>query len=167
MERMEQQAAGQTKMSRKGDNLSPLQYVAISEKGKSEKLCLSLLKEILQDEKKKISVFITDCSYALAPRRSPLSSAVNSFPHGFSSRKQVRQTSPPPRWSYWSIGSCPMVCCTARPRSRLGRGRDVESGTGTLRAPLQRLSHILQQNHVWTSNTGQRRWRCMPYSLLP
>lgn len=77
---MEQQAASQTKMSRKGDKLSPLQYIAISEKGKSEKLCLSLSEEILQDQKEKISAFITDCSYELAPRRSPLSSAGNSPP---------------------------------------------------------------------------------------
>lgn len=51
MERMGQQAARQAKMPRKGDNLSALQYITISEKGKTFS---SLIEETLQDQKKNL-----------------------------------------------------------------------------------------------------------------
>lgn len=54
MERMDQQAASQTKTSRKADNLLLPQYIAVSDKERCGKIWLSLLEEILQNQKKNL-----------------------------------------------------------------------------------------------------------------
>jgi len=90
MERRERQAASQAKMSRKGSTLSPLQNVTISQKKGKVKSYACRSQRKFCKIRRKISAFTAVCSYKVAPRGSPLSSAMNSFHHGCSSRKQIR-----------------------------------------------------------------------------
>ena len=159
MERMEQQAASQAIKSRKGDNLSPLQYITISEKGKSEKLCLLLLEEILHDQKKNLCFHNSLVLQASSQMLTPVL-CHELFPSWLQQQK-TGQTSSPPCWSYWTVGSCPMVCCTCLSLWQTHREWAVESGTSTLPAPLQRLSHTLQleqqaENRICISNRAEK-----------
>lgn len=110
MERREQQAASQAKMSSKGENLSPLQYVTRSQKkGKVKSYACHSQRKFCKT-RRKISAFITVCSYRLAQILTPVL-CHELFPP-WPQQQKTGQTLSPPCWSYWSTDSCPMVCCT-------------------------------------------------------
>lgn len=126
--------------------------------------CLSLSEEILQDQKKNLcfhnSLLLQASSQMLTPVLFH-----ELFPPWLQQQK-IGQTSSPPCWSYWSIAAVPWSAAPACHCSRHSRECDVESGTNTLPAPLQRLSHPLQleqrvENHICTSNSREDEDVCL------
>lgn len=170
MELMDQQAASQTKMSRREENFSLPQYFAVSEKKKWKDMLVTLRGNSAKSKEK--SVFITAWSCKLSPWCCPLCSALSSRPTAAAAANRsdtiIFMLEFPRRWQL-SHGLLHMpVLGTHWAESRtwnLGPTRSLLPFRGCsdhFSCSREQGTHLHLQPRA-----EQSRWRGVPYSLLP